>query len=241
MGIYRRIALIMGKVIRSQRHGASTIFKCRTSKRVAPARFRTLDFAERKGYIKGVVKDILHDPGRGAPLCRVVFRDQYRYKHNAEYFIAVEGMYSGQFVYCGKKATLTVGNILPVSSMPEGTIVSNIEAKLGDRGSFARASGTSAIIVGHSEDGGKTRVRLPSGIRKTVMGGCRAMVGVVAGGQRTDTTILMVVVTNNILVTPQLSVVTLPEVRSLVLLLPAVLVSFVVVSRSRTKSEEYDV
>merc|ERR1712166_509443 len=165
----RRIALIMGKVIRSQRHGASTIFKARTHKRIAPARFRTLDFAERKGYIKGVVKDILHDPGRGAPLARVQFRDQYRYRKNAEYFIAVEGMYSGQFVYCGKKATLTVGNILPVSSMPEGTIVSNIEAKLGDRGSFARASGTSAIIVGHSEDGGKTRVRLPSGIRKTVM------------------------------------------------------------------------
>merc|ERR1711957_1071845 len=128
MGIYRRIALIMGKVIRSQRHGASTIFKCRTSKRVAPARFRTLDFAERKGYIKGVVKDILYDPGRGAPLCRVVFRDQYRYKHNAEYFIAVEGMYSGQFVYCGRKAALTVGNILPVSSMPEGTIVSLLPA-----------------------------------------------------------------------------------------------------------------
>ena len=74
--------------------------------------------------------------------------------------------------------------------MPEGTIVSNVEAKLGDRGSFARASGTSAIIVGHSEDAGKTRIRLPSGIRKTVQGGCRAMVGVVAGGQRTDKPLL---------------------------------------------------
>merc|ERR1712195_108340 len=100
------------------------------------------------------------------------------------------GMYSGQFVYCGRKAALTVGNILPVSSMPEGTIVSNVEAKLGDRGSFARASGTSAIIVGHSDDLAKTRIRLPSGIRKTVQGGCRAMVGVIAGGQRTDKPLL---------------------------------------------------
>jgi len=99
-------------------------------------------------------------------------------------------MYSGQFVYCGRKAALTVGNILPVSSMPEGTIVSNVEAKLGDRGSFARASGTSAIIVGHSDDLAKTRIRLPSGIRKTVQGGCRAMVGVIAGGQRTDKPLL---------------------------------------------------
>ena len=83
-------------------------------------------------------------------------------------------------------ASLTVGNILPVNSMPEGTIVSNVEAKLGDRGALARASGTSAIVIGHSEDGKKTRVRLPSGVRKSVLGRCRAMVGVVAGGQRTD-------------------------------------------------------
>ncbi len=85
---------------------------------------------------------------------------------------------------------MTVGNILPVSSMPEGTIISNVEAKQGDRGSFARASGASAIIIGHSEDGDKTRVRLPSGVRKTILGSCRGMVGVIAGGQRTDKPLL---------------------------------------------------
>ena len=74
--------------------------------------------------------------------------------------------------------------------MPEGTIVSNCEAKTGDRGSFARASGTSAIIIGHSDDGKKTRVRLPSGTRRTIPGHCRAMVGICAGGGRTDKPIL---------------------------------------------------
>jgi len=59
----------------AQRRGASTIFKAHTSKRIAPARFRTLDYPERHGYIKGVVKDIMHDPGRGAPLAKVAFRD----------------------------------------------------------------------------------------------------------------------------------------------------------------------
>merc|ERR1739844_495771 len=152
------------------------IFKAHTSKRIAPAAFRTLDFAERKGYIKGIVKDIMHDPGRGAPLARVVFRDCYKFKQHSEFFIAVEGMYTGQFVYCGSKASLTIGNVLPVNSMPEGTIVSNCESKFGDRGTLARASGTSAIIIGHSEDGKKTRVRLPSGVRKSIQGGCRAMV-----------------------------------------------------------------
>ena len=74
--------------------------------------------------------------------------------------------------------------------MPEGTIVTNCEGKVGDRGSFARASGTSAVIIGHADDGRKTRVRLPSGTRKTIVGGCRAMVGVAAGGQRTDKPLL---------------------------------------------------
>ena len=74
--------------------------------------------------------------------------------------------------------------------MPEGTIISNCEAKTGDRGSFARASGTSAVIIGHTEDGRKTRLRLPSGCRRTIPGYCRAMIGIVAGGGRTDKPIL---------------------------------------------------
>jgi large subunit ribosomal protein L8e len=92
----------------AQRKGGSTIFRSHTSKRVAPAKFRTLDYQEREGYpindmfssilyryTKGVVKEIIHDPGRGAPLARVVFRDPYRYKHRTEYFIAVEGLHTG--------------------------------------------------------------------------------------------------------------------------------------------------
>jgi len=168
----------MGRCIRSQRHGGSLIFASHSFHRVAPARFRTLDYVERQGYIKGIVKDIIHDSGRGAPLAKVVFIDTYRFKQRVEYFIAVEGMYTGQFIYCGSIASLSIGNILPVSCLPEGTIISNVEGKQGDRGSFARASGTSAIVIGHSEDARKTRVRLPSGTRKTVVGTCRAMVGV---------------------------------------------------------------
>ncbi len=57
----------------------------------------------RHGYIRGIVKEIVHDPGRGAPLARVVFRDPYKFKNREELFIATEGMFSGQFVYCGKK------------------------------------------------------------------------------------------------------------------------------------------
>jgi large subunit ribosomal protein L8e len=49
------------------------------------------------------LQDIIHDPGRGAPLAVVHFRDPYRYKTRKENFLAVEGMYTGQFIYCGKK------------------------------------------------------------------------------------------------------------------------------------------
>lgn len=57
-------------------------------------------------YVKGVIKEIVHDSGRGAPLAKVVFRDPYRYRHRTEYFVAVEGLHTGQFVYAGQKGTL---------------------------------------------------------------------------------------------------------------------------------------
>merc|ERR1712032_842591 len=94
--------------------------------RKAPAKYRTLDFTERNGYIKGVVKKIVHESGRGAPIAHVVFKDPYKYKRQKMSFIAAEGIFSGQFLYCGAKAKLTVGNVLPLKAMPEGTVISNI-------------------------------------------------------------------------------------------------------------------
>jgi large subunit ribosomal protein L8e len=180
----------MGRVIRAQRKGKGSIFRVRHVHKVGAVKLRTIDFAERHGYIKGVVQDIIHDPGRGAPVAKVVFRDPYRYKLKKELMIAAEGMYTGQFVYAGKKAKLTIGNILPMGEMPEGTIVCNMELKPGDRGALARASGNYGTIIAHNPDTGKTRVRLPSGSKKTVSSTCRAMIGVVAGGGRIDKPLL---------------------------------------------------
>mmetsp|Transcript_25751 Transcript_25751/g.12164 ORF Transcript_25751/g.12164 Transcript_25751/m.12164 type:complete len:110 (+) Transcript_25751:289-618(+) len=73
--------------------------------------------------------------------------------------------------------------------MPEGTLVSNLEGHTADRGQLARASGCYATVIGHTEDG-KSRVRLPSGARKTVNSACRATVGIVAGGGRLDKPLL---------------------------------------------------
>lgn len=102
----------MGRVIRGQRKGAGSVFRSHVKHRKGAAKLRHVDFAERHGYIKGIIREIIHDPGRGAPLAKVVFRDPYRYKQRLETFIAAEGMYTGQFVYCGKKASLQVSAYL---------------------------------------------------------------------------------------------------------------------------------
>merc|ERR1712147_273335 len=111
MGILRsKLILIMGRCIRAQRHGGSLIFASHKTHRVAPAKFRTLDYSEKLGFMKGVVKDIIHDSGRGAPLAKVNFHNARAYKLDKELMPAVEGLYQGQFVYCGKKAQLIAGN-----------------------------------------------------------------------------------------------------------------------------------
>ncbi|RRT35870.1 hypothetical protein B296_00049212 [Ensete ventricosum] len=150
----------MGRVIRAQRKGAGSVFRSHTHHRKGPARFRSLDFGERNGYLKGVVTEIIHDPGRGAPLARVTFRHPFRYQLQKELFIAAEGIYTGQFVYCGRKASLMVGNVLPLRSIPEGAVVCNVEHHVGDRGVLARASGDYAIVISHNPDNGTSRLAI---------------------------------------------------------------------------------
>jgi large subunit ribosomal protein L8e len=176
----------MGRVIRTQRKGRGSIFTANTVHRVGPAKLRPLDFSERNGYIKGCVRAIIHDSGRGAPLAEVSFRHPVHYRHDKQLMVAAEGMYSGQYIYCGKKAELVIGNVLPVGQMPEGTVICNVEHRPGDRAVIAKASGDYAIVVAHNPDAGISRIKLPSGAKKVIPSNARAMVGLVAGGGRTE-------------------------------------------------------
>ncbi|GBE62584.1 ribosomal RPL8 [Babesia ovata] len=180
----------MGRIIRGQRKGRGSVFKSHVHLRKGAARLRRFDYAEHHGYVRGVVKGIIHDPGRGAPLVKIDFRNAYKYGTDHERMVAVEGMYTGQYVYFGREARLAIGNCLPVGKMPEGTIISSLEEKRGDRGRLAKASGTYATVIGHSDDGKMTRIRLPSGARKSVESASRAIVGLVAGGGRIDKPLL---------------------------------------------------
>jgi len=180
----------MGRVIRGQRKGPGGIFKSHTHFRKGPSKLRQLDYSERTGFVKGTIKEIVHDAGRGAPMCRVHFRNPYRYKLDKEQFVAVEGMYTGQFIYCGAKAQLTPGNVLPLHAMPEGTVVCNAEYLVGDRGCLSTCSGDYITVINHDDEKGITTVRMPSGSKKLLNSKCRAMVGIVAGGGRTDKPLL---------------------------------------------------
>lgn len=70
----------------------------------------------------------------------------FRYQHQQELFVAVEGMYTGQFVYCGKKANLIMGNVVPLLPILEGAAVCNVEHHVGDCGVFARDY---PIVISH--------------------------------------------------------------------------------------------
>ncbi|RUP51557.1 60S ribosomal protein L2 [Jimgerdemannia flammicorona] len=167
----------MGRVIHAQRKGPGGIFKSHNTHRKGAAKLRALDFTERNSYICGIIKEIIHDPGRGALLAKVVFHDPYRYKLRTQTFITTKGMYTGQFIYAGKKAALIVGNVLPLSSMPEGTIICNVEETTGDHGAITRASGNYATIIGHSLDDRRTCIKLPSGAKKVVPSSARSQAG----------------------------------------------------------------
>lgn len=74
-------------------------------------------------------------------------------------------------------AQLNIGNVLPVGTMPEGTIICCVEEKPGDRGKLARASGNYATVISHNPETKKSRVKLPSGSKKVISSANRAVVG----------------------------------------------------------------
>jgi len=170
----------LGKRIRVQRRGRGTpTFRAATHKRVAPAKYPPMSPQERDGVVTGVVEKLLHEPGRGAPLALIRLETGETY-----YTVAPEGMYEGQPVQMGSKASLEIGNVLPLGSIPEGTIVCNVELSPNDGGRLARSSGSYATVVAHTAEG--TIIKLPSGKNRYVNDLCRATVGVVAAAGRVD-------------------------------------------------------
>jgi len=166
----------MGKRLIQQRRGRIK------SKFNAPShRFRgEIKYSQKSNEIEGIVIDILHDPGRTAPIANVRLNDNKNIL-----ILAPEGIKIGDRIkFTENKNEIVVGNVLPIGKISEGAPIYNIELSSGDGGKLVRSGGSNATIVSHDKT--KTVIQLPSGQFKTLDSTCRATVGVVAGGGRKD-------------------------------------------------------
>jgi large subunit ribosomal protein L2 len=167
----------MGRRIQGQRRGRGTpTFRAPSHRYKADLSHRNVENAD---VVSGTVVDIEHDPARSAPVAAVEFEDG-----DQRLVLAPEGVGVGDQIQVGVSSAIEPGNTLPLAEIPEGVPVCNVEANPGDGGKFARASGVNATLMAH--DRNVAVVKLPSDDVKRLDPQCRATIGVVAGGGRTE-------------------------------------------------------
>jgi len=170
----------MGKRIRVQRRGrGSPVFRAATHKRIAPIHYPNMSKEELEGVLRGSIVEILHETGRGSPLASIKLENGQTY-----FSVVPEGVAEGQAMEIGGKASADIGNVLPLGSIPEGTMVCNIELSPGDGGKIARSSGVYATVIAHAPEG--TMIKLPSGKTRYMNSLCRATIGVLSASGRTE-------------------------------------------------------
>jgi large subunit ribosomal protein L2 len=135
--------------------------------------------SEKETLANGTIIDIIKCPGHTAPLIKVAYADGEEVLD-----IAAEGVKVGDTITAGVGSEIKQGNTLPLGEIPVGTMVYNLEASPGDGGKFCRASGVFARVLSKTEK--YVVVELPSKKERTFVKSCRANVGVVAGGGRTE-------------------------------------------------------
>jgi large subunit ribosomal protein L2 len=139
--------------------------------------YRVIDFRRDKVGVPARVKSIEYDPNRSARIALLTYADG-----DKRYIIAPLGLKVGDAVMSGPDAEIRVGNSLPLSRMPLGTLVHNIELVPGRGGQLARAAGTSAQLL--AKEGKYVTLRLPSGEMRMLQRNCAATVGQVGNVER---------------------------------------------------------
>jgi len=135
--------------------------------------YRLVDFKRAKRGVPGTVERLEYDPNRTAFIALVKYEDG-----ELAYILAPQRLAVGDKVIAGDQVDVKPGNAGPLSSLPVGTIVHNVEMKIGKGGQIARSAGAYAQIVGR--DQGYVILRLNSGEQRLVHGGCYATVGAVS-------------------------------------------------------------
>jgi large subunit ribosomal protein L2 len=132
--------------------------------------YRVVDFKRDKLGIPAQVESIEYDPNRSARLALLLYADGER-----RYIIAPLGLAVGDTVMSGPDAEPRVGNALPIESIPQGTMVHNVELQPGRGGQLVRSAGAAAQIL--SKEGDLAQVRLPSGEIRLISRVCMATIG----------------------------------------------------------------
>jgi large subunit ribosomal protein L2 len=133
-------------------------------------RYRRIDFKRDKDGIPATVKSIEYDPNRSARIALLAYRDGEK-----RYIIAPVGLGVGSVVMSGPEAEIRVGNCLPLSAIPTGTVVHGVELRPGKGAQLAKSAGAQVQII--AKEGRVAALRLPSGEVRQVLAACRATIG----------------------------------------------------------------
>ena len=135
-------------------------------------KYRIIDFKRIKDNMEATVVGIEYDPNRSANIALVKYEDG-----TLSYIIAPQGLTDGDKVVSGEGVDIKAGNCMPISNIPVGTLIHNIELNPGQGGKLVRVAGQSAQLM--AKEGKYAHVRLPSGEMRLVLAKCRATVGTV--------------------------------------------------------------
>ena len=135
-------------------------------------KYRVIDFKRRKDDMEAVVIGIEYDPNRSANIALIEYTDGTR-----AYILAPKGLTDGDKVVSGVNVDIKVGNAMPISSIPVGTMIHNIELNPGQGGKLVRSAGQEAQLM--AKEGAYAHVRLPSGEMRLVSVRCRATIGTI--------------------------------------------------------------
>ncbi|MDD3240707.1 MAG: 50S ribosomal protein L2 [Lachnospira sp.] len=141
----------------------------------AKQKYRLIDFKRNKEGIPATVIGIEYDPNRTANIALICYADGEK-----AYILAPQGLTDGMTVQNGAGSEIKIGNCLPLSEIPVGTQVHNIELYPGKGGQMVRSAGNSAQLM--AKEGKYATLRLPSGEMRMVPIICRATIGVVGNG-----------------------------------------------------------
>lgn len=138
-------------------------------------RYREIDWKRNKIGVPAKVHSIQYDPNRTAHIALLYYKDG-----DKRYILAPDGLTVGTEIISSRHADIKPGNALPLSAIPSGTMIHNIEMKIGKGGQMVRAAGVSAQLM--AKEGKYAHVRLPSSEVRLIHVDCRATIGQVSNG-----------------------------------------------------------